>query len=176
MKKFLLLCSLVLIVAAVAFGHFRACVVSASGATAAAATQGKIAAQWHCPADTVNQKLEVGDVPEHSYAISQGTCSLAAKEGALPEKSATITEFDETWKSSYKFQGRANVTLLDGEKIFYAYGGNAPDSSKPPVESWNIDGGTGKYKAIQGSGSCAGKANPDGSSDWNCSGTYSLGE
>ena len=133
-----------------------------------------MASQWHCPAQTVNHSLDVGDVPDHSYVISQGTCSLSSKEGSLPEKTATFTEFDETWKESYKFHGRANVTLENGDKVFYSYEGIANDASKPPAENWKIAGGTGKYKDIKGSGSCAGKNNSDGSSDWSCTGTYSL--
>jgi hypothetical protein len=156
-----------------------------SGADPGAAAQGtagqqeawgKVAAQWHCPAESVSHKLEVGDVPDHSYVISQGTCSISSKDGGLPEKSAAFTEFDETWKDSYKFHGRANVTLENGDKVFYSYEGSAKDASKPPVENWKLTGGTGKYTAIKGSGSCAGKTNSDGTSDWNCTGTYSLGK
>lgn len=140
------------------------------------AAQGKVAALWHCPAESVSHKLEVGDVPNHSYVISQGTCSISSKDADLPEKSAAFTEFDETWKDSYKFHGRANVTLENGDKVFYSYEGSANDASKPPAENWKLTGGTGKYKAIKGSGSCAGKTNSDGTSDWNCTGTYSLGK
>jgi hypothetical protein len=149
---------------------------SATGGKAQNQAAGKIDAQWHCPADPTSHKLDVGDEPEHSYSISQGSCSISSKAGALPEKSATTTEFDEAWKNSYKFQGRANVTLENGDKVFYAYEGFAKDASKPPVESWKIAGGTGKYKEIKGSGSCAGQTNPDNTSDWHCTGTYSLGK
>jgi len=139
-----------------------------------ASVQGTVRSQWHCPADSVSHKLDVGDVPDHSYSISQGKCNITPKDGSLTEKSAATTEFDETWKDSYRFHGRANVTLENGDKVFYVYEGYAKDLSKPPVESWQITGGTGKYQGIKGSGSCAGKTNADSTSDWTCTGTYSL--
>jgi len=39
--------------------------------------------------------------------------------------------------------------------------------------TWTIAGGTGKYKAVKGEGSCKGKGTTDGTSTWNCEGSYS---
>jgi hypothetical protein len=137
-----------------------------------AAAQGKIDTKWHCPNVSANHELQVGDVPDHSYAILQGTCSAVSNSG-LPEKSAEYTEFVESWKESNKFFGRWNVTLQDGEKIFYSYeGAESTDSKKPVVDHWKILSGTGKFKSIKGSGTCTGVLHEDGSSDWGCVGEY----
>jgi hypothetical protein len=42
--------------------------------------------------------------------------------------------------------------------------------------TWTINGGTGKFAGAKGEGGCKGNGNPDGSSTWNCDGTYSAGK
>lgn len=139
-----------------------------------ASGQQKIDTKWHCPNVSANHELPVGDVPDHSYAILQGTCSAVSNSG-LPEKSAAYTEFVESWKESNKFFGRWNVTLQDGDKIFYSYeGAEQTGSSMPVTDRWRISGGTGKYKQATGSGTCTGQVQDDGSSDWECVGEYVL--
>ena len=138
-----------------------------------ATPQAKVDTKWHCPNVSANYELQVGDVPDHSYAILQGTCSAVSASG-LPEKSAAYTEFVESWKASNKFFGSWNVTLRDGDKIFYSYQGAEQTGSKMPVtDHWKISGGTGKYKKVNGSGTCTGRVHDDGSSDWECVGEYS---
>jgi hypothetical protein len=39
---------------------------------------------------------------------------------------------------------------------------------------WQATGGTGKFKGINGSGTCTGTGNADGSTTWTCTGTYSF--
>ena len=141
----------------------------------AAIAQEKINTKWHCPNVSASHELQVGDVPEHSYVILQGTCSAVSSTGGIHEKDVSYTEFVESWKESNKFFGRWNVTTDGGDKIFYTYGGAETSGSKElTVDKWKISGGTGKYKAIKGSGTCTGRVHDDGSSDWECAGQYSL--
>jgi hypothetical protein len=138
--------------------------------------QQKIDTKWHCPNVSANHELQVGDVPDHTYAILQGTCSAVSNSG-IPEKTAAYTEFVESWKESNKFFGRWDVTLQDGDKIFYSYqGAEHTGSNKPTTDHWTISGGSGKYKNAKGSGTCTGQVHEDGSSDWECVGNYSVGE
>lgn len=135
--------------------------------------QQKIDTKWHCPNVSASHELQVGDAPDHSYAILQGTCSAVSNSG-LQEKTAAYTEFVESWKESNKFFGRWNVTLQNGDKIFYSYEGTEQTgTSKPITDRWEISGGTGKYKNLKGSGTCTGQVHDDGSSDWECVGGYS---
>ena len=152
------------------------CLIACSLATfvSPATAQDKIDTQWHCPNVSANHELPVGDVPDHDYVILQGTCSASSSRG-LAEKTTAYTEFVESWKESNKFFGRWNVTLQDGERIFYSYEGAETTASKKPVtDHWKILSGTGKYKRINGSGTCTGRVLDDGSSDWECVGKYSL--
>src|SRR5208337_2694690 len=139
--------------------------------------QGKVDTKWHCPKETVSHKLDVGDVPDHSYVILQGTCNATASDSGFPEKTGALTEFQEIWKASFNFHGRFIGTMDNGDKVYYTYEGSAStDITKPLSLKWKIQSGTGKYKGIKGSGTCSGKFNADGSFDEGCTGTYSMGK
>lgn len=141
----------------------------------AAMAQNKIEHKWKCSAPAKNYSFDVGDVADHKYAIMQGTCD--ATSGSSGEKTATYTEFQEIWKTSYMHHGRFNVTLDSGDKVYYTYEGTEPtDPKKPLSDKWKIVSGTGKQKGIKGSGTCTGKQNEDGSSDWTCTGTSTMGK
>jgi hypothetical protein len=154
---------------------FLACTILVFGSVTMA--QNKVDTKWHCPKETVSHKLDVGDVPDHSYVILQGTCNATASDSGFPEKTGFDTEFQEIWKSSINFHGRANMTMDNGDKVYYTYEGSAStDITKPAPIKWKILSGTGKYKGIKGSGTCSGKFNADGSFDNACTGTYSIGK
>ncbi len=145
-----------------------------SGSVALAQT--KIDTKWHCPKAEAEHKFDVGDAPDHGYWIGQGSCTATSSEGDLKEKSGQFTEFHEIWKASFTFHGRYNATTDSGDKVFYTYEGTAPtDATKPASNKWKIVSGSGKNKGIKGSGTCSGKGNADGSFDWECTGTYSMG-
>lgn len=139
--------------------------------------QSKIDTKWHCSKPTEDQKLEVGDVPDHTYSLGQGTCDATESTGDLKEKSGHYTEVHDAWKASLNVHGYYNATMDDGDKVYYAYeASNSTDPTKPVSNKWKIVRGTGKYKGIKGSGGCTGKLNSDGSDDLTCTGTYSIGK
>ena len=132
----------------------------------------KIDTKWHCSKPAENPMLKVGDVPDHSYALSQGTCD--ASSSGSGEKSGAWTEFDEGWKASYANHGRFNVTMDNGDMVYYTYEMSGAPDDKKLSNKWKIVNGSGKHKGIKGSGTCSGTRNDDGSSDWGCSGTTSM--
>lgn len=152
-----------------------ACAVLLFGSAAMA--QGKLVTKWHCNKQTVEHRLEVGDMPNHTYGLIQGTCSGTPGEGTtINEKTGAYTEFQELKGTSMSVHGRFNVTLDNGDTVYYTYEGTgSTDNSKPLSNKWKIKSGTGKHKGVKGSGTCSGKMNADGSSDWECTGTYSTG-
>lgn len=134
----------------------------------------KIDTKWHCSKPTANPSFDVGDTAGHSFALAQGTCS--ATSGTSGEKSGAYTEFDEIWKASMTGHGRYNVTMDNGDMVYYTYDTSGPmDPKKPESNKWKIVSGTGKHKGAKGSGTCSGKRNEDGSSDWECMGTTAMG-
>jgi hypothetical protein len=139
--------------------------------------QNKVDTKWHCPKAAAEHKLDVGDVPDHSYWIGRGTCDATSSGGDLKEKTGNFTEFHDAWKASFNFHGYFNATTDNGDKVNYTYEGSAStDTTKPASNKWKIVSGTGKHKGIKGSGTCSGKASADGSYDWECTGTYSMGK
>jgi hypothetical protein len=141
-----------------------------------AMAEDKVDTKWHCSKAAEEHKLDVGDAPDHSYWIGQGPCDSTSSSGGLKEKSGQYTEFHDAWKASFKFHGYFNSTTDNGDNVYYTYEGSAStDIAKPAANKWKIVSGTGKHKGIKGSGSCAGKVNDDGSADWECTGTYSMG-
>jgi hypothetical protein len=144
-----------------------------SGSVAMA--QSKIETKWHCPKATTENKLDVPDVPDHSYWIGQGGCEATSSGGDLKEKSGTFTEFHDQWKTKFNFHGYYIATADDGDKVYYMYEGSATtDATKPVANKWKIVGGSGKHKGMKGSGTCSGKA-VEGAFDYECTGTYSVG-
>jgi hypothetical protein len=143
----------------------------------AAMAQGKVNTKWDCAKQTADHQFDVGDVPGHAYWIAQGGCTATSSDEGFAEKTGAFTEFREMWKASYTGHGRFNVTMDNGDKVFYTYDqtGSA-DITKPASNKWKIHSGTGKHKGIKGSGTCSGMFHEDGSSDWTCTGTYSMGK
>jgi hypothetical protein len=138
-----------------------------------AAMAQKVDTKWHCANPTANHTLAVGDEPDHSYVLGQGACTATAS--GTGEKSGAYTEFQELWKASFTNHGRFNVTMDNGDMAYYTYEGSGPtDITKPAINKWKILSGTGTHKGIKGSGSCSGTRHADGSSDWACTGTYSM--
>ena len=157
--------------------NFVLVVLSLLVSVSAAMAQSKVDTKWHCQKPAADHKFDVGDVPDHSYWIGQGTCNATSSGSAFKEKSADYTEFQEVWKASYTNHGRFNVAMDNGDKVYYTYEGSAPtDITKPASNKWKILSGTGKYKGIKGSGTCSGKRSADGNGDWACTGTYSIGK
>jgi hypothetical protein len=139
--------------------------------------QSKIDSKWHCLKQTTENKLEVGDAPDHIYWIGQGTCDATASAAAFKEKNGAWTEFRDAWKASFNFHGYYNVNMENGDKVYYTYeGSSSTDMAKPVSNKWKIVGGTGKYKGIKGSGTCSGKVNTDETTDLRCTGTYAAGK
>jgi hypothetical protein len=143
----------------------------------AAMAQNKVDTKWHCLKQSADHKFDVGDVPDHSYMILQGTCNATSSDTGFAEKTGDYTEFREIWKASMSLHGRFNVTMDNKDKVYYTYESSvSTDITKLGSNKWKILSGTGKYKGIKGSGTCSGKYNADGSSDFGCTGTYSIGK
>ena len=112
-----------------------------SGSVAMA--QSKIDTKWHCPKATTENKLDILDVPDHSYWIGQGGCEATSSGGDLKEKSGTFTEFHDQWKTKFNFHGYYIATADDGDKVHYTYEGAAStDATKPVANKWKIVGGS----------------------------------
>lgn len=141
------------------------------------AAQGKISSQWKCDKPSEQHNFAVPDGEGHNYALAQGKCSSEkGSMGETKEQEGTYTEFGDVTSSTNHNHGVFVVTLAGGDKVFYRYHGTQSmkdGSVTSATNAWTIAGGTGKYKSVKGQGSCKGKGNGDGTSTWECNGSYS---
>jgi hypothetical protein len=141
------------------------------------AAQGKISSQWKCEKPSEQHSIAVPDREGHSYSVAQGKCtSEKGSMGDDKEQEGTYTEFGDMTSSGDQNHGVFVVTLANADKVFYHYHGTQTwkdNKMESASNKWTIVSGTGKYKAVKGEGGCKGKGNADGSSTWDCEGTYS---
>ncbi len=155
---------------------FVACLVLLS--TSVAMAQSKLDAHWNCAKSSAVHSLDVGDKPNHAYMISQGSCTATKGEiGNVKEKEGAGTEFHEATGNANSWHGIFVETMANGDKIHYGYHGSGTTKDGSLVSGkhqWTIMDGTGKFKGAKGSGTCSGKGAADGTSVWECTGTYTL--
>ncbi len=143
-----------------------------------ALAQGKISNQWKCGKPMPQHSIDVGDQPNHAYAIDQIKCTAAKGEIAgVKEKEGTGTEFSEAMGNSSSGHGVFVETMANGDKITFSYE-TAATTKNGQMQSgsnkFQATGGTGKFKGIKASGTCKGTGNKDGSTNWSCTGTHSV--
>lgn len=139
---------------------------------------GKMVVQWKCAAPSPMHAVPVGDAPDHVYIVQQVKCTAAKGEIAgVQSKEGTATEFLEGSGPNAKGHGIFVETLANGDKVVYSYTLSGVSKNKV-MESgsnkWQSTSGTGKFKGISSSGTCTGKGAADGSTTFDCTGTYTL--
>jgi hypothetical protein len=147
-------------------------------AATAAMGQGKVDNQWNCAKPTASHSLDVPDRANHSYQISQISCTAAKGELAgVKEKEGAATQFTETSGNSSNWHGVFVETLENGDKGTYTYRGKGTMKDgvlQVASHSWTLVSGTGKLKGAKASGTCKGTGSADGSVVWDCTGTITL--
>jgi hypothetical protein len=140
--------------------------------------QEKTTSQWNCPKPSDAHSIDVGDKANHTYAVTQTTCPATKGEvGGVKQKEGTGTQFNETSGNSSTWHGVFVVTAENGDKINYHYSGKgmAKDGQfTSGSNKWTMMGGTGKFAALKGEGTCAGKGDGAGGASWDCTGTYAM--
>ena len=99
----------------------------------------------------------------------------AGEVAGVKDKEGTGTEFHEVTGDTSSGHGIFVETMASGDHVHYAYTSSVNLTEGMMTTGSNkfeITGGTGKFKAIQGKGGCTGKGNADGSSTWTRTGTY----
>jgi hypothetical protein len=144
--------------------------------TAIALAQKKVDTKWRCSIPSAFHTLPIGDSPNHSFTILQGSCRSISSKADFPEREGVYTEFQELRNLTVIVHGFMDVTMQNGDLVYYKYEGSfSPDITKPFSQRWTFAGGTGRYRSIKGRGSCAGMVHPDRTGDMECTGTLSIG-
>ncbi len=147
---------------------------------AVASAQTKISGTEQCAKPDQEHSIQVGDRPNHSFAISQGKCTWAKpyEIAGIQSKEGVYTDFAEVSGDTSRYRGYYMDTMANGDKAYYRYEGTATlrDGVPQSVEQkWTLVRGTGKLKGIKGKGTDKLKAAAaDGSSTWDVEGEYEL--
>jgi hypothetical protein len=145
-----------------------------------AQTSGKVNTLWKCTAPSPMNAIPVGDTPDHVYIVEQAKCTATNGEIAgVKQKEGTATEFVEATGATSKGHGIFVETMSNGDKIIYSYELTGTSKNKmmdTGSNKFTATSGTGQFKGIKASGSCTAKGNPDGSGEFTCTGTYTLGK
>jgi len=145
-----------------------------------AVAKDKLISEWNCGKASDLHSIDVGDQANHSYAVSQVTCtSVKGEVGGVREREGIATRFTEKIGDTTQWHGVIVVTTENGDKIHYTYANKGPGQLKDGKfqsgsEKWSIVGGTGRFSGAKGEGTCQGKANANGSVTWICEGSYTL--
>ena len=146
--------------------------------TSLALAQTKISSTIKCDKASIQHMVPVGDHENHSYGVSQGSCTptkpwtiagVAAKDAV--GTSALDVDGDVT-----KNHGVYIETMVNGDKGFYHYELTATTKdgqTHVTAHKWQLVEGTGKLKGAKGQGSCTGNGTAD-SMTYECQGEYTL--
>ena len=134
---------------------------------AAAVAQTKISGTSQCAKPDPQHMIQVGDHPNHAYAISQSKCTWTKpyEVGGTQAKDDVVTAFDEINGDKSRNHGLVSNTMANGDKAHVSFQGTATLKDGAPQTSegkWRFTSGTGKLKGIKGSGTYKGKGSPDG--------------
>jgi hypothetical protein len=147
------------------------CVVSSI-----ALAQEKSNVQWRCDKPAVQHTIDVGDKPGHAYAIDQINCTAIKGEIAgVKMKSGTGTEFLDIKGDKTTGHGEFVENMENGDKNYYKYefiGTSKNGAFQSGSNKWSMTEGGGKMTGGKASGTCTGKGNTDGSTSFDCAGTY----
>ncbi len=140
--------------------------------------QEKVVSQWNCGKPSDAHSIDVGDQANHTYAVNKTACTASKSEiGGVKEKEGIGTQFNETKEDATTWHGVFVTTAENGDKIHYTYSGKGmvkDGQFQSGSNKWSMVGGTGKFAAAKGEGTCTGKGSADGTATWDCMGTYTL--
>lgn len=143
-----------------------------------ALAQNKVDNGWACGKPAPANSIDVGDQPNHAYAIDQIKCTSTKGEIAgVREKEGLGTECGELKGNRSSGHAIFVETMENGDKVYASYHPTImlkDGQMQSGSDKWEYTGGTGKFEGLKGSGTCKGTGNADGSSTWTCSGTYTL--
>lgn len=134
-----------------------------------------------CPKSDVTQTVEVGDQPGHVLILEKGSCVWSAPVEMAGLKSTAFSGADTVDVTGAKglSRGYSVMTMENGDKAFVhwqATGTMAKEGTVTGDGIWSYAGGTGKLKGLKGKGTFKFSTAPDGTSESQIEGTYSLPE
>lgn len=146
-------------------------------AVATGSAQTKMTMSGKCEKSQVQQSISIPDQPGHMLTLAQGPCTATGDIGGVAGKSGIYSEHADIKSGDLRSWGVFVETLSSGDKVFYDYQvtGTAKNGTlQSATNKYQISGGTGKMKSIKGSGTCKLTGAADASSEYTCTGEYTL--
>jgi len=146
----------------------------------AAGAQRKISGTENCHQPEIVSATNAGDMEGHILAVQKNTCTWTTgmeMEGAKAKDGSGV-EFVEIWPTRASSDGTYVGNMDNGDKFFVSYHGSVTLKDGAPTGpvhgTWSYTGGTGKLKGITGKGTFTATPNPDGSSEIDVEGDYTI--
>jgi len=144
-----------------------------------ASAQTKISGTVKCLRPDQAQKIDIGDRPNHAFAISQGKCTWIKPMtiADIQTKEDVGTNSEETSSAGARVRGYVMGTMSNGDKFTArtfghdVYKGGNLQSTQG---TWSFSSGTGKLKGIKGGGAFNGQPDADGNVVVDVVGQYTL--
>ena len=132
-----------------------------------ASAQTKISGTAQCGKPEPTYAIQVGDRPDHSFALSQVKCEYTKpiEMAGIQAKEFLSTYFSEISGARATLRASVDATMADGDKYRARAQGSAilKEGVLESAEgTWSFGGGTGKLKGIRGKGTFKGKGGPEG--------------
>jgi hypothetical protein len=148
-------------------------------ATIVGVAQTKISGTVQCGKPDEEHVVDVGDRPNHSFAVSKGKCTWTKpmEIAGTQAKGSVGTFFDEITGKKDHGHGYVVDTWANGDKTYARVQtkGTVKDGKPESGEgTWALTGGTGKLKGIKGNGTSKPTFAPDGSATIEIEGEYEL--
>jgi hypothetical protein len=144
---------------------------------AAARGQTKVSSTQHCSKPEKEYTIDVGDRPNHAFAIGRMQCTWAKLEIAGVEiREENDTCFAEVSRKRSRFNCYAGFSAANGDRYFGRWEGfyMQKDGTEDVDAKLSIVAGPSKLKGLKGRWMCKTTYATDGSSDSQCEGEYEL--
>jgi hypothetical protein len=143
--------------------------------------QTRVSGATKCPKSDTTYTVEIGDQAGHVLILEKGSCTWSTPLEMAGLKSTGYTGADSVDVTGAQGQSRGYVTITmdNGDKAYVRWqaGGTATKEGSVTGEgTWSYTGGTGKLKGLKGKGTFKFSTAPDGTSEAQIEGGYSLPE
>ena len=148
--------------------------------TSLAVAQTKMSSTIKCAKPSIEQMAPVGDRPDHSFGVSQGSCTSSKPWtiAGVAGKEGVGTSSVEANGAVAKSHGVYVETMENGDKGYYHFAATSTTKDgqvQISGHTWQLVGGTGKLKGVTGKGTCKGSGTAD-SMNYDCMGEYTMGK
>ena len=146
--------------------------------TSLAVAQTKISGTFTCGKSSIQQLAPAGDRPNHSFGVTQASCTSTKpwSIAGVASKEGVGTDTLEANGDVAKSRGVYVDTMENGDKAIYRVEATVTTKDaqvQVTGHKWQLVEGTGKLKGVKGQGTCKASGTAD-EVTYECEGEYTL--